>query len=322
MSTGSSRTWASPYAERLYLLEPDPDAAAEGGWGQVGEDAWTQFNAPFGVPETTAAKVEDAQVPGPHGAIPVRIYSPLVDEPSGIGVVWMHGGGFMHGDLDMPEADAVARGLVHRTGGVVVSVDYRLANDGVHFPVPHDDCYAAYEWLRETGGALGVDPERIAVGGASAGANLAAGVALRARDEEVPPALVLLAYPVVHTELPTPSAELAEALVMTPLALRFSPAVVRGMNENYLGMPVESAPGYSFPGNAADLSGYPRTYIENDEFDDLRASGEEFARQLREAGVDVEMEMASVVPHGHLNAVGSPWAVATLDRFAAQLERM
>ena len=91
------------------------------------------------------------------------------------------------------------------------------------------------------------------------------------------------------------------------------------INTNYLGGPISSATPYAFAGLSDDLRGYPATYIENCEFDDLRASGEEFAAQLRAAGADVELVTAAGVPHGHLNAVGSPLTHATLDRLARRL---
>lgn len=104
----------------------------------------------------------------------VRVYP--ATNPNGSGLVWAHGGGFAFGDIDMPEADFVARTLA-AAGTVVVSVDYRLATDGIHFPVPLDDVVAAWEWASKRRGELGID--RLAIGGASAGGNLAAAAALR-----------------------------------------------------------------------------------------------------------------------------------------------
>ena len=110
-----------------------------------------------------------------------------------------------------------------------------------------------------------------------------------------------------------------------PQVLRLPADILALMNENYLGGPVRDAPPCAFVGDgngsAADLTGYPPAYIENCENDDLRASGEAFARQLSEAGADVEVVTAAGVPHGHLNAVGSPLTSRSLDRFAARLAR-
>ncbi|PHP53554.1 alpha/beta hydrolase [Actinomyces ruminis] len=252
--------------------------------------------------------------------------SPTTESGLRTALVWYHGGAFAAGDLDMPEADAVARGLVTRTGAVVVSVFYRLCTGGVHYPVPHDDAYAAYRWVRQHAAELGIDASRIAVGGASAGGNLAAGVTLHGVDEAAAPWQALLAYPVAHAgHWPAPSAELATRLTGMPQILRFPADLMTGMNSNYLGAPLgegAGAPAYAFPGDVADasrLAGWPATYIENCENDDLRASGEAFARQLEQAGADVEVLTCAGVPHGHLNAVGSPLTSASLDRFAARL---
>lgn len=317
-TTHPSGVWAPLYGERLHHIasltgfdwtNPDPgDAVALAAW-----------NAPFGEPEATTASAEDRVIDGPHGPIPLRIYRPASEATSGIGLVWFHGGAFMAGDLDMPEADLAARGLVTRTGGVVVSVDYRLCNDGVTHPVPHDDGYAAYRWTLDHATELGIDPDRLSVGGASAGGCLASTVALHARDDGVPPAQALLAYPVAHAPIPEPAPDLAALLATVPIVLRFPPEATDSINLNYIGSDPTAADGYAFVGHATDLTGYPPTYIENCEFDDLRASGERLGEQLAEAGVDVTVVTAAGVPHGHLNAVGSPLTAVSLDRFAARL---
>ncbi|MET0695469.1 MAG: alpha/beta hydrolase fold domain-containing protein, partial [Propionibacteriaceae bacterium] len=243
--------------------------------------------------------------------------------------------GFIGGDLDMPEAHEVSRGIVGRTGAVVVSVDYRLCpvppalggpaepassdEAAVRFPVPHDDVLAAYRWTRASADQLRIDPNRVALGGASAGANLAAGVALHLRDLGDSPWQLLLAYPVVHPVLPEPSAELAEAIALTPYVLRFPPDLCRVMNENYLGGPIEDAHPYAFAGLSEDLVGFPPTLIDNDEFDELRSSGETFATQLRNAGVEVEQVTSLGVTHGHLNHPGLGATAASLDRMSARI---
>ena len=150
---------------------------------------------------------QDLTIDGPHGPVPVRVYGDPTgsDRPA---LLWMHGGGFMMGDLDMPEADWTSREICARTGAVVVSVDYRLAVGGVHYPVPLDDCVAATRWLRDNGSELGVDPTRITVGGASAGGNLAMATTLRLRDEDGwQPAALVPVYPVLHDVLPAPTPE-------------------------------------------------------------------------------------------------------------------
>ena len=128
------------------------------------------------------------------------------------------------GDLDMPEADWTARQICERAGAVVVSVDYRLCVGGVTYPVPHDDAVAAVRWVRDDAAALGIDPARISLGGASAGGNLAAGATLELRDEDGwVPAALLLAYTTLHAVVPPPSPSLAPLMDEVPPLLRFLP---------------------------------------------------------------------------------------------------
>src|SRR3712207_3561014 len=122
----------------------------------------------------------------------------------------------------MPEADWTAREICTRAGAVVVSVDYRLCVGGVTYPVPHDDPVAALRWVRDNAALVGVDACRIALGGASAGGNLATGAALRVRDEDGwVPASLLLAYTTLHAVVPPPSPSLAALLTEVPRLLRF-----------------------------------------------------------------------------------------------------
>ncbi len=187
----------------------------------------------------------------------VRVYP--AKAPNGSGLVWAHGGGFGAGDLDMPEADAVARSLA-AAGTTVISVDYRLVGDGCRYPAPSDDILTAWIWTLAHADDLGI--ERLAIGGASAGANLVTGATLRMLHEPVPktsarqgggirlPDLVVLAYPTLLAVQPEPDAALRIALDADPLADRFGPEVVRGMYENFLGGPVDDAPLYAVPGLA------------------------------------------------------------------------
>src|SRR5918996_5297787 len=146
------------------------------------------------------AKGEDRLIPGPGGDIPVRIYTPAGTGPFPI-LVWFHGGGWVVGDLDT--ADPTARHLAVGAGCVVVSVDYRLAPE-TKFPGAADDCYAATQWAVQHASEMNGDPGRIAVGGDSAGGNLAAAVSLMARDRRGPPlALQLLVYPVTDRDFST-----------------------------------------------------------------------------------------------------------------------
>ena len=184
---------------------------------------------------------------------------------------------------------------------MVVSVDYRLAVGGVHYPVPLDDVVAAVRWVRDAAADLGVDPERIAVGGASAGGNLAAGAVLRVRDEDGwVPASLIPAYGVFHPMLPQVPAEVDQLLTSVPTLLRFTAEATAGITANYLGAPPETADGYAMPA-LADLAGLCPVFMIDAEYDDLRGSEERFAELLAEAGVPLRRHIAPGVMHGFLN---------------------
>jgi acetyl esterase/lipase len=291
--------WFSALA-RTYLTPPDIHQAGDPELVQRLEAQ--QVPAGYTPPEVV---VEDAVADGPHGPVPVRVYRPAGERSGAPAFVWCHGGGFVGGDLEMPEADATGREVAARAGTVVVSVDYRLATNGVHFPVPHDDALAAYEWAVDRFGPA-------VIGGASAGAALTAGVAVRLRDEGRPPCGVVLLYPLVHPALPAPSDELAEKLTRLTASHAFRGPGFRPMLENYLGASVEEASPYALAG-IADLTDYPPTLIINDEFDGLRASGEAFALELEAAGVPVTQLLAPDVLHGHIN---SPWLPQAQQSYA------
>lgn len=271
-----------------------------------------EFMSPGGAPAPPAVDVRAAAAPGPHGPVPVRVYRPPTAPTSPRpGLVWLHGGAFRAGDLDMPEADWVARQLCERADAVVISVDYRLAVAGVTYPVPHDDTVAAVRWVRNAASALGVDPHRITVGGASAGGNLAAGATLRLRDDDGwLPAALLLAYTTTHAVVPAPSAALAELMTEVPRLLRFLPADRASIARNYLGGPESLADGYAMPANAV-LDELCPVVLLNAEYDDLRPSSEAFAAQLAVAGVDVRQVLVRAMLHGFLNL---PATVEPVDR--------
>ena len=200
--------------------------------------------------------------PARTGPVPVRVYEPPAGERTARPcLIWAHGGGFLGGDLDMREADWTAREVCVRAGAVVVSVDYRLAVDGVSYPVPHDDTVAAVCWVRDNADALGIDAGRISIGGASAGANLTAGAVLKLRDRDGwLPRTLLFVYGVAHPVVPPPSPALSAALAELP-AILAPKAGPRDdfLTVNYLGGPLSSADGYAMPA-LADLEACARCW--------------------------------------------------------------
>lgn len=251
----------------------------------------------------------------------VRVY-PAGDGPlHGAALVWAHGGGFVHGDLDMPEADAVARAFTAR-GAAVVSIDYRLAPEHP-FPAASDDIVTAWRWALAHAEELGA--RRLFLGGASAGANLVTGAVLRMLGHE--PAVhadglpdgLFLAYPTLLAEQPVPPADLRALLDADPESDRFPSASVRRMYEVYLNGPVGAdAPITAVPGLAtpADLTGFPPVIMVNDEPDELRVSGDLFAATLAEAGVPIDVSTEPGTMHGHLNRPHEPAFAPTVDRVA------
>lgn len=260
----------------------------------------------------------------------LRIY-PAADGPlRGAGLLWAHGGGFVQGDLDMPEADAVSRAFAAR-GVAVASVDYRLVRDGTGcFPGGSDDILTAWGWLRDNGDELGADRDRLFAGGTSAGGNLVAGAVLRMLGHTPSascdhlPAGVFLAYPTLLAAQPAPPAELRAALDAWPEADVFSPERVRQMYETYLGGPIDVAPLTAVPGlaSAADVARFPATIMVNGDTDELRVSGEVFAATLREAGVPLDLSTEPGTSHGHLNHPDEPGFAKTVERAATWMSAL
>jgi acetyl esterase len=297
-------------------LLADPD-------GMQRLEAFSGALLPYSPPDVPARSVE---APGPNGPVSIRAYGPVgfdgVLPDDGVpGLVWLHGGGFAGGNLDMREADQVAREIAQRTGGVVFSVDYRLARDGVHFPVPHEDALAAWLWAATHAGDFGVAPGRLCLGGASAGANLAVGAAMYLKDAAEPmPAKLVLAYPFLHGELPAEQDLDLPAMDRLPSILRFTDEDCRNMVENYIGGPLAMASSYAMPGHA-DPVGLPPAAVLASEYDDLRPSAELFVAGLRRAGIAVEYRLEQGATHGYLNHSAALGIVRQgLSFLAAELE--
>lgn len=228
-----------------------------------------------------------------------RIYPAATD--NGVQLVWFHGGGWVGGELDWPEADWVASGLAVR-GITVVSATYRKALGGVHYPVPLDDVVDV--WNASVGDGVWL------IGGASAGANLAAGATLRMLHEGGrAPDGVVLAYPLLHPELPAFSDDLDATLARMPLGgWTFSRDDVRGFTSNY--EPTLTDP-YAFPA-LASLDGFPPTFMPTAEFDTLRASSDAFRDQL----TDVTELVVPGTYHGFFNEPSLAAASDALDAIA------
>jgi acetyl esterase/lipase len=253
--------------------------------------------------------IVDRAIPGPRGAAPVavRTYRPAGSPRALPALIYLHWGGFVFGDLDT--VDATATRLADQLGAMVVSVDYRLAPE-YPFPSGLHDCFATLVWVAEHADELGIDPDRIGVGGESAGGGLAAALALLARDRQGPRlCFQCLVYPQLDDRLDTVS---ARSFVDTP---KWNRASALHSWSYYLGVgqaatvssypvsdypvsdypvsdyPVSDYPVscYAAPARALDLSGLPAAFVSVCEFDPLRDEGVDYARRLSAAGVDVEL---------------------------------
>ncbi|MFJ7961457.1 alpha/beta hydrolase [Streptomyces sp. NPDC096319] len=235
-------------------------------------------------PDTPGMEVEDRLVPA-EPDVPVRIYRPRGARAA---VIWMHGGGFVMGDVDT-EHPWAAR-IAESSGAVVISVGYRLAPEHP-FPAALDDAYAVLEWTAAHAAELGVDPARIAVGGHSAGGGLAAATALRSRDEQGPPIrFQLLNQAGLDDRLDTWS---ARNFTDTPWFHR-GKAVASW--QHYLGS--RPATAYAAPARAGDLSGLPPAYVASAEFCPNRDEDIAYAVRLLQAGVSVELHQWPGTFHG------------------------
>nr|WP_246467739.1 alpha/beta hydrolase [Allocatelliglobosispora scoriae] len=244
--------------------------------------------------EEPVAEVTDRDIPGPGGPLPIRIYRPRAGTLPVL--VYLFGGGWTLGTVDT--SDAVCRRLANATGAMVVAVGYRLAPEH-KFPAPVHDCFAALQWVEANAFALDADTERIAIGGDSAGGNLAAAVTLLARDAGGP-ALVgqVLVYPTTDYHSQTESRRESQDPFL------FNATSVDWYWNHYLADPADGSDPLASPLQAADLSGLPAALVITAEYDPLRDEGEAYARRLAEAGVPVELSRYDGMIHGFFCMAG------------------
>ncbi len=256
---------------------------------------FTQPDAP------PVALVQDLQAPGPHGAIPLRLYKPLVSTGTTSGnrlpvLVYFHGGGFVIGDLDTH--DVLCRQLANQSGSAVVAVDYRMGPES-GFPCAVDDCYAATRWVRDQAAALGLDSARLAVGGDSAGGNLAAVVALiargdGARDEArdrardgAPEGVGDAALPIRFQLLIYPATDIrrqAESHTRNGQGYMLTTDTMDYFMDHYIPDRAHYLDWRASPLLAASHAGLPPALVLTAGFDPLRDEGIAYAQKLSEAG--------------------------------------
>jgi acetyl esterase len=266
----------------------------------------TDFRPLAGEPEPVA-KVEERLVSGDAGYITIRVYTPQGNGPFPV-LVYFHGGGWVIGDLDT--VDAPCRALTNAAQCVVVSVDYRLAPE-YKFPAAAEDAYAAVRWVAGHAAEINADPRRIAVGGDSAGGNLAAVAALMARDRGGPALLYqVLIYPVTHYAFDTASyRENGEGYMLTRDSMVW-------FWHHYLEAPEQGKSPYASPLLADNLSDLPPALVITAEYDPLRDEGGAYATRLREAGVPVIQKRYDGTIHGFF------WMAGVLEEGRKAMEEV
>jgi acetyl esterase len=264
-------------------------------------------------PFEDVAGVADHRLPVAGGEITVRAYSPGQPGPHPV-LVYYHGGGWVIGDLYTH--DGLCRSLTNAARCAVVSVDYRLAPE-FKYPVAAEDSYSALRWIVANAVRLGLDPRRVAVGGDSAGGNLATVGALMARERDGPTLVhQVLIYPVTDHELETPSyVENATGYVLTREGMRW-------FWNHYLARESQGREPYASPLRASSLAGLPSALVITAEYDPLRDEGEAYAARLRDAGVPVTLTRYPGMIHGFVRMTRIlDKAKTALDEIAGSLQK-
>jgi len=277
------------------VLEIDPriaEALASSSLPPLRAGTLSTYRAGGSKPSAPSPGVERREyVIAPDRAVVIRVHRPVGAEGGLPCVYSMHGGGYVFGSYANDDARLDGWSSSYRSVGV--SVDYRLAPE-TPFPGPLDDCYLGLKWVFDHHDELGVDPERIGVSGTSAGAGLAAGLALLARDRgEVPLQFQLLDAPMIDDRQVTPSSQRDDLVIFDRGASEFG---WRSYLGDLYGTP--DVPAYAAPARAADLAGLPAAYICAGNVDGFRDDAIGYATRLNQAGVAAELHIYAGAPHG------------------------
>lgn len=278
------------------LFEQVPQLADLRLWSMTVEQARAAFRGlcQIGSPsDVPIGKTEDKEFAGPGGPLRVRLYTPVAAGGDALpAMVFFHGGGFVLGDLDC--YDPLCRMFANESGARVIAVDYRLAPEHP-FPAAVEDCYAALKWVEDNAPTLGVDANRIAVAGDSAGGNLAAAAVLLAKEKGAPkPAFQLLIYPALSADLSSGSArDYAQGYFLDLQTIGW-------FMKHYAPNP-DPSDFRLIPMSAKDVSGLPPTCIVTAGFDPLHDGGQAYAEKLKAAGVEVAYVDYPTMIHAFFN---------------------
>lgn len=302
----------APYLAEVVKGRPVPLHLADIAERRAQVSALRRTTAP---PPPPDVEIEHRNVPGPAGAVALRVYRPIGVEGELPGVLYIHGGGWMYGSAEQSEPTA----LRFCRGGrcVVVSPDYRLTPENP-FPAGLEDCFAVLEWMAREAEALGFDPRRLGVMGDSSGANLAAGCCFEARSRGGPRLRAqVLNYPALGVDFETASyRENADAPVLCRDEMMY-------FWKHYVGPELACRDPRAVPLAAADFHNLPPACITTAEYDPLREDGRRYAAALAEAGVLVEFRNAERLTHGFLRGWPQSQAAAELgEAICASLRRL
>ena len=273
----------------------------------------TQSRPALAGPIEPVHEVINRFIPGPTADLPIRIYRPT-SHSSAPAIVYFHGGGWVLNFLDI--YDASLSRLANQTGATIISVNYQKAPEHP-FPTPFDDCYATLEWVIAHAGELKIDTARIGVAGDSAGANLASGVALKARDNHVALAFQLLIYPCNGRDFET------DSYLNNATGYGLSTQAMRWFWEQYLQSGEDHLNPYAVPMQASTFEGVAPAVIITAQYDPLLSDGEQYAELLRRNGVSVFYKEYAGMIHGFFtNMAVTPTAREAIDLVAVEIKRI
>jgi acetyl esterase len=261
------------------------------------------------------AEIVDLDI-GRAAPLPVRVYRPASTAVTSPGLVWLHGGGWVHGGLEID--DVLCRTLAAATGAVVANVDYRLAPEHP-YPAAADDAYRAVRWMQSDESGLGIDPDRVAVGGVSAGANLAAACALRLRDAQLPPVVLqVLVCPALDSTMSTRSYDTyGTGFYLTKSLMAWAWATYASGSLDHP---------YVSPMQADDLTGVAPALVITAGCDPLRDEAAQYCERLTAAGTAAELVCYPGTIHGFINMperlpVGAQAIAVIAEELAARYRR-
>ena len=277
---------------------------------EAGREMYRQMAAQLDPVDTPIGRTEDLSFEGPGGTVAVRVYTPVAAGSGALpAIIYFHGGGWVIGDLETH--DALCRTLANETGAKVIAVDYRLAPEHP-YPAAVEDCYAAVRWVEQQASALGIDANRLAVAGDSAGGNLSAVVCQKALREKGPQlCFQLLIYPVTDAAADTESRRLFGS------GYFLETDTMNWFYDKYVPNPGDRTQPDVSPAQAPSLKGLPPALVITAGFDILRDEGAAYARALQAAGVAARHVDYEGMVHGFFNMQGVLDVAKTAVRDAA-----